>query len=109
MKGQRAEQRVANSLRRSGASVKISPGSRGSADMTAKWPTGKIWLPQVKYSGTGKPAGLSSREKKNLISRVKHRGATPVLAQVTPSKIAYTSARNGRKLKPSLSQLTKRG
>ena len=54
MRGQKAEQRVVNSLRRSGAKVRLSPGSRGSADMEARWPTGKKWLPQVKYSGTGR-------------------------------------------------------
>lgn len=100
MKGQKAEQRVANSLRRSGASVKMSPGSKGSADMTANWPTGKKWLPQVKYSGTNKPAELSLREKSNLLARAKSNNATPVLAQVTPKVIKYTSVKSGRKLKP---------
>lgn len=100
MRGRKAEDRVASSLRRSGASVEVSPGSRGSADMEARWPSGKEWLPQVKYSGTGQPAGLSSEERRNLVSRAKRRGAIPVLAQVTPTKITYTSAKNGRKLKP---------
>lgn len=100
MKGSKAEKRVANSLRRTGARVVLSPGSKGSTDMVAKWSTGKEWLPQVKYSGTRQPAGLSSREKRNLTSRAERRGATPVLAQVTPAKINYTSAKTGRKLKP---------
>lgn len=100
MKGQKAEQRVASSLRRSGAKVNLSPGSRSSADMVARWPTGKKWLPQVKYSSVGKPASLNQREKTNLISRAKRTNATPVLAQVTPEKIRYTSAKSGRKLKP---------
>lgn len=78
----------------------MSPGSRGSADMDARWPTGKKWLPQVKYSCVGKPAGLNQREKTNLISRAKRTNATPVLAQVTPEEIKYTSAKSGRRLKP---------
>ncbi len=41
MKGLKAEQRVAASLRRRGAIVSISPGSRGSTDVFAKWKNGK--------------------------------------------------------------------
>lgn len=100
MKGQKAEQRVANSLRRSGAKVVLSSGSKGSADMVATWPTGKEWLPQVKYSNTGKPASLSQREKTNLVARAKRNNAIPVLAQVTPEEIKYTSAKSGRQLNP---------
>lgn len=100
MKGLKAENRVANSLRRTGASVEQSPGSRGSADVIANWKGGKEWITQVKYSGTGKPAGLSAREQKNLVSRADKNNATPVLAQVTSSKIEYSSAKTGRKLKP---------
>ena len=101
MKGLKAENRLVNSLRRAGANnVEQSPGSRGSADVTANWSGGKEWMTQVKYSGVGKPAGLSSREQKNLVSRADNNNATPVLAQVTPNKIRYTSAKTGRELKP---------
>ncbi len=100
MKGQKAEKRVINSLRRTGACVEQSPGSRGSADLFANWNGGKEWMTQVKYSGIGKPAGLSSREQKNLVSRADKNNATPVLAQVTPDRIEYFSAKSGRKLKP---------
>lgn len=100
MKGKKAEDRVANSLRRKGAKGEKSPGSKGSADMTAKWPAGKEWLVQVKYSGKGQPAGLSLKERKNLVSRAKRRGTIPVLAQVVPNKTGYISAKTGRKLKP---------
>lgn len=100
MKGKKAEDRVASSLRRSGASVQQSPGSRSSADVIANWDSGKEWMVQVKYSGVGKPAGLSLREERNLVSRAEKNNATPILAQVTPDKIEYTSAKTGRKLKP---------
>lgn len=100
MKGMKAEDRVASSLRRTGASIQQPPGSRGSADNIATWDDGKKWMTQVKYSGVGKPAGLSSKEERNLVSRAERRNATPVLAQVTPNKIEYTSAKTGRKLKP---------
>lgn len=100
VKGQKAENRVAISLKRSGANVKQSPGSRGSADVIANWPTGKEWMVQVKYSGKGKPADLSTREIKNLTSRAERNNATPVIAKVIPEKITYTSAKSGRELKP---------
>lgn len=100
MKGLKAENRVVNSLRRAGAVVEQSAGSRGSADVIATWNNGRKWITQVKYSGSGKPAGLSSREQENLISRAKRNNATPVLAQVIPEKIEYFSAKTERKLKP---------
>jgi len=100
MKGIKAENRVANSLKRSGAKVDQSPGSRGSADVIANWSTGKEWLVQVKYSGTGAPAGLTPRETKNLTLRAERNNATPVIAKVTPDKIDYVSVKSGRKLKP---------
>ena len=99
-KGMRAEDRVAASLRRTGASVEKSPGSRTSADITADWNSGKEWLVQVKYSNKRTPASPSSDERRALLARANRNNATPVVAKVTPEKIDYESARNGRKLKP---------
>jgi len=48
----KTEQRIANSLRRHGTKVKISPGSRGSADLISELSSGKTWFVQSKYSGT---------------------------------------------------------
>jgi len=100
MKGLKAENRVLNYLRRAGANVKQSPGSRGSADVIGNWPSGKKWFTQVKYSGGGNPAGLSLQEKQNLVARAERNNGTPVLAQVTPNKIKFTSAKTGTVLKP---------
>lgn len=100
MRGKKAENKVANSLRRYGASVTQSKGSKGSADGIASWQTGREWYYQVKYSSKGNPSGLSAREKKNLIARADKNKATPVLIHVTPEKIEYASAKTGRKLKP---------
>lgn len=99
MKGLKAENRVASSLRRTGAKVELSPGSRGSADIVANWP-GKEWMVQVKSSNTGQPADLSFRERQNIVSRAKNNNATAVLAQVTSKKIEYSSVATKRKLKP---------
>lgn len=63
MKGIKAEDRVAASLRRTGGHVKQSPGSRGSADIISTWDSGKKWFAQVKSSNTKTPAGLSSTPK----------------------------------------------
>lgn len=100
MKGQKAEQRVASSLRRAGASATVSPGSRGSADVIGNWGNQKKWFVQVKYSAQNKPANLSSREKANLSSRAERNNGTAVIAQVTPEKIEYFSVNANRKLKP---------
>lgn len=100
IKGMKAEERVAVSLRRRGASVERSPGSRTSADITATWDSGKEWLVQVKYSGRGTPYPLKFNEKRALIARAKRNNATPVIAKVTPEKIQYESAHDGRKLRP---------
>lgn len=100
MKGIKAEGKVAASLRRAGGSVSRSPGSRGSADMVSTWDSGKKWFVQTKSSNTSKPAGLSSREKTNLVKRADNNNGTPVLAQVSKGEITYTSATSGRTLKP---------
>lgn len=96
----KAEDRVAASLRRTGANVEKSPGSRTSADIVANWDSGKEWLVQVKYSGKRTPASLSPDERRALINRANRNDATSVVAKVTPEKIQYESARDGRKLKP---------
>jgi hypothetical protein len=100
MKGLKAEDRVAASLRRSGAKVEQSIGSRTSADNVARWPNGKKWFTQVKYSGKGNPASPTPNERRALIRRAENNNATPVIAKVTPEKIEYFSAKDGRKLNP---------
>jgi len=100
MKGLKAEDRVAVSLRRAGASVEKSPGSKTSADLIGIWDSGKKWFTQVKYSGTRNPASPSSNERRALIRRAENNNGTPVIAKVTPEKIKYSSAKNGRKLTP---------
>ncbi len=100
MKGIKAEKRVAASLRAKDASVKRSLGSRTSADLVAKWRSGREWLIQVKYSGKREPASLSVNERRALLARAKRNNATPVVAKVTPERIRYESARDGRKLNP---------
>jgi len=99
MKGKKAEKRVESSLKHSGANVKSPKASRGSADKIARWPSGKKWFVQVKYS-TKKLRGLSERERNNLIKRAERNRGTPVLAQVTSKDIIYRSVKTGKKLQP---------
>lgn len=96
--GRRAEQRVAAQLRRHGASVEISPGSRGAADLKAQFPN-RQWLVQVK-SGENPPNRLRGTDKQRLNSAATKRSATPVLARVSKEGIEYISTRSGRKLNP---------
>jgi Holliday junction resolvase len=98
--GKRKEQKVAQLLRSKGSSVKRSPASRGSADLTVTFPTGTKWRVQVKSSRRGEPASPSRRDLGRLKQSSIKRGATAVIAKVSPRGIEYTSARSGRKLTP---------
>lgn len=97
-KGRSAEEKVANQLRRAGASVKVSKGSRGAADLQADFGT-KKWDVQVKAGKTA-PDKLTGTDKQRLNIKATKSGTTPVLATVKDNKITYTSNRSGRKLNP---------
>jgi len=95
-KGRKAEERVARNLRMHGASVKLSPGSRTTVDLEARWPGGKRWMVQVK---SGKcPRWPSTEELQGLNSKATKKRATPVVAMVREEGITYFSARCRRKL-----------
>jgi len=99
--GRKAEEKVARALRSRGAKVKVSPGSRGAADMKAIFPTGTKWNVQVKASRSKDPRGLSKQEVARLKKSAARDRATPVIALVFGEKTEYRSARSGRKLSPS--------
>ncbi len=98
--GQRKEAKVARQLRGHGASVKVSPGSRGAADLKATFPSGKSWNIQVKASRLGTPASPSAKDLGRLKISASRNGATPVIAKVNQTSISYRSASSGRKLNP---------
>ena len=98
--GRQQEEKVARSLRARGASVQVSPGSRGPADLKITFPTGPKWLAQVKASKTDTPALPSSQELRRLKRLGTLTSATPVVVQVTPNNIEFTSARSGKRLSP---------
>jgi hypothetical protein len=98
--GSRQEQKVARQLRGHGAKVAVSPGSRGAADLKARFPSGRSWNVQVKSSRSGTAASPSTKESGRLKIGASRSGATPVVAKVTQKGISYSSARSGRKLKP---------
>lgn len=98
--GRRKEHQVAKSLRGKGASVKVSPRSRGAADLRVSFSPTRKWNVQVKSSRGSSPASPSSREIGRLKISASRSRATPVVAKVTPKRISYRSARSGKKLSP---------
>ena len=98
--GHRQEQKVTRQLRGHGAKVKMSPGSRGAADLKARFPSGKSWNVQVKSSRSGTPASPSAKDLGRLKISASRSRATPVVTKVTPKVISYKSARSGKKLNP---------
>ncbi len=98
--GREKELKVARSLRAKGASVKVSKGSRGAADLKATFSTGKKWNIQVKSTRKGTPASPSARDLGRLKQSATKSGATPVVAKVSRSKVTYSSARSPKTLKP---------
>lgn len=98
--GRRQELKVARQLRGHGARVQVSPGSRGAADVKARFPSGKAWNVQVKSCRRGMPASPSAKQLGRLKISASRSGATPVIAKVTPKGTFYRSARSGRPLKP---------
>jgi Holliday junction resolvase len=97
--GRNKEKFVAKKLRKKGAKVKLSPGSRGAADIEATFKT-KKWKVQIKSSRNGNPANPRPKDVGRLKASATKSKATPVIAKVRGTKVKYTSARNNRKLKP---------
>lgn len=94
------EKKVAQTLRNKGASVKISPGSRGAADLKVTFRTGTKWNVQVKSSRSKTVASPTKKDIGRLKQISNKSNATPVIAKVSPKRIEYISARSGRKLNP---------
>ena len=98
--GRDKEQKVARALRNKGASVKVSPGSKGAADLKATFPSGTKWDVQVKATRSGKAASPTPKDVGRLKRGATKSSATPVIAKVTPKGIEYKAARSGRTLTP---------
>ena len=95
------EEKVAKKLKRLGASkVIISPGSRGAADITATFPTGRKLSVQVKSTCVdgGSVKNLSKAEKNRLKKHAKKTKSTPVVAKVEKGKIDLSYLNSGRKV-----------
>ena len=98
--GRDKEVKLARSLRAKGASVKVSKGSKGAADLKATFSTGKKWNIQVKSTRKGTPASPSAKDLGRLKQSATKSGATPVVAKVSRGRVAYSSARSQKTLKP---------
>ncbi len=102
--GRRAERRISASLTARGASVRLSPGSRGAGatDIDATFRSGARWLIQSKAARrtSSAPRRPSRHELGRLKQRASRLGATPVIARTHCGVTRFTSARTGRKLAP---------
>jgi Holliday junction resolvase len=105
--GREKEKKVARSLRSRGAKVTLSEGSKGAADLVAKFPKGKKWHVQVKSSRTTETARPTKKDIGRLKQVATVSGSTAVVAMVTPKKITYESAKTGRILSPTSRKATK--
>lgn len=97
--GTKKEQKVARALRSRGARVVRSAGSRGAADLKAKFSSGTKWNIQVKGTRGRTAASPSPKDLGRLKQGAKRSNATAVVAKVSSKGIEYESAR-GRKLAP---------
>ena len=102
--GREKEQKVARSLRGRGAKVDVSKGSKGAADLVAKFSTGTTWTVQVKATRAGTAASPSAKDSGRLKQSASKSRATAVVAKVSPKGIEYKSARSGRTLTPPKSK-----
>jgi len=105
--GRSKEHKVAQSLRNKGASVSTSKGSKGAADLVAKFPSGTKWAVQVKSTRSSSTAMPSARDTGRLKQVASKSNSTPVVARVSPKGIEYKSARSGRTLSAPLSKRRK--
>lgn len=96
--GREKEIKLARSLRAKGASVKVSKGSKGAADLKATFSTGRKWNIQVKATRKGTAASPSARDLGRLKQSATKSKATPVVAKVSRGKVSYSSARSGKKV-----------
>ena len=103
--GRDKEKQVAATLRSRGASVELSPGSKGAADLKAVFPTGTKWNVQVKSTRSGEVRSPTTKEVGRLKQGATKTSATAVIAKVTPEGIEYKSARTGRTLTPPKKRL----
>lgn len=98
--GREKEEKVAEVLRKRGAEVELSKGSKGAADLKATFKTGTKWNVQVKSSRSTKAASPSAKDAVRLKESATKSDATPVVAKVTAKSIKFESLRSGRKLTP---------
>lgn len=98
--GRQGEHRAARHLRGKGFQVKLSPGSRGPADLNASKPR-KKWFVQVKTSQGAEPAWPSPKDAARLERTAARAGGTAVVAQIAgQGEPTYRSVKTRRKLKP---------
>ncbi len=99
--GIKNEKKVAKFLEKQGMiNVELSPGSRGSADISMARPSGRKALIQVKStcSETGQPKMPTAKETERLIKDADAKNATAMIALVKGNKQEFIYAKTGRKV-----------
>jgi Holliday junction resolvase len=100
--GRGEEIKLARKLKKAGAKVTLSPGSRGGFDMLADFGTGKRKL-AIQLKATcktdGKAKSVTPKEKQRLIKESKENRATPVVAKKENGKFSLKYAIADRDVK----------
>jgi hypothetical protein len=95
-----SEVAIARNLKRSGAEVELSPGSRGAFDILADWSDDR-WAIQAKASRTGEPRGPGPAERRRLVEESGKIGARPVIALRRGTRTTYHDAVSYERVYPS--------
>lgn len=93
------EKAIARYLTRRGAAVEVSPGSRGPADVTARWST-TTWKIQVKASRRGKAKPTRPNERERLQAAASGASQRAVLAYSNAGRTTYHCAVTGERIYP---------
>ncbi len=97
-KGIKAEREVANVLKEDGYGTKLSPGSRGVADITATKSNKKSLIQVKSTEQKDKKPYISSEEKQKLKSTAKKQDAKPIVAFVdSNNKINMINLKTNKK------------
>jgi len=96
--GYEAEESIASYLRRCGAEVWLSNGSRGPIDVYAQWSKSRRWAIQIKASRDGLARIPRPGERERLIVASREWRARAVIALREYGRTTYLDARTSQRL-----------
>jgi hypothetical protein len=98
--GYETEYAIAWKVARCGGKAKVSPRSRGPADVRVEWPRGPDWRIQSKASREGLPRPPGPRERARLRAAAARAKSIPVIALSSGSRTLFYSEKTGERLYP---------